>query len=49
MRQAISDDDMFNVRKNNPRLLKNIQIPKKLYNLNINSSDIPNSNFKGPF
>lgn len=29
--------------------LKNVQIPKKLYNLNINSSDIPNSNFKGPF
>ena len=29
--------------------LKNIQIPKNLYNLNINSSDIPNSNFKGPF
>jgi hypothetical protein len=29
--------------------LKNIEIPKNLYNLNINSSDIPNSNFKGPF
>ena len=29
--------------------LKNIQIPKNLYNLKINSSDIPNSNFKGPF
>ena len=29
--------------------LKNIQIPKVYYNLDINNSDIPNSNFKGPF